>query len=156
LPLIVLKKQIHAPIGRVFDLSRSIDLHMESTAKTGERAVAERTSGLLELGEEVTWRAKHFGVWQHLTSKMLALDYPTHFRDVMVKGAFKSFQHDHYFTEIDGITHVEDRFDFKSPLAILGKVANQLFLTTYMKRLLIERNQVIKRVAENEEWKLYL
>lgn len=87
---------------------------------------------------------------------METLEYPNHFRDVMVKGAFKSFQHEHYFKEIDGITHVEDRFEFESPLGILGKVANHLFLTTYMKKFLEERNQVIKRVAENDEWKLYL
>ena len=156
MPLIQLTFEIHAPVERVFDLSRSISLHIESTAKTGERAVAGKTSGLLELGEEVTWRAKHFGIWQHLTSRMELLDYPTRFRDVMVKGAFKSFQHDHYFKKIAGGTQVEDHFAFESPLGILGKVANQLFLTTYMKRLLNERNQVIKRVAENEEWKLYL
>jgi hypothetical protein len=66
---IELSTHINAPIGRCFDLARSIELHVESTKQTGERAIAGRTSGLIELGESVTWRAKHFGIWQNLTSK---------------------------------------------------------------------------------------
>jgi hypothetical protein len=62
MPKIELTTHINAPIGRVFDLSRSIDLHMESTKKTGEKAIAGKTSGLIELGETVIWRAKHFGI----------------------------------------------------------------------------------------------
>ncbi|MGH1362789.1 MAG: SRPBCC family protein [Calditrichia bacterium] len=156
MPLIYLKYEIKAPITRVFDLSRSIDLHIASAGFTGEKAVAGRTSGLIEPGEEVTWRAKHFGVWQHLTSKIDVFDYPNRFRDNMVTGAFKSFQHDHLFQEKNGITVVEDHFAFEAPLGVLGKMANHLFLTAYMKKFLLERNQVIKRVAESDEWKRYL
>lgn len=67
---------IKAPIERCFDLSRSIDLHMESTSGTGERAIAGRTSGLIEHNELVTWRAKHLGVWQQLSSKITEYEYP--------------------------------------------------------------------------------
>ena len=55
---------IAAPPGRCFDLARSIDLHLESAAATSEKVVAGRTSGLIEMGEEVTWPAKRFGLWQ--------------------------------------------------------------------------------------------
>jgi hypothetical protein len=44
---IILDTIINAPIEKVFDLSRNIDLHIESTKQTGERAIAGRTSGLL-------------------------------------------------------------------------------------------------------------
>ena len=78
--LLRLSTFVRAPVDRCFDLSRSIDLHTESTAKTGERAVAGVTAGLIEMGEEVTWRARHFGVWQELTSRITAFDRPHHFR----------------------------------------------------------------------------
>ena len=74
---IVLDTIINAPIEIVFDLSRSIDMHIESTKQTGEQAIAGRKSGLIELGETVTWRAKHFGIWQSLTSKITDYNYPT-------------------------------------------------------------------------------
>ena len=67
MPTIELATFVAAPIERVFDLARSIDLHTNSTSSTGERAIVGVTSGLIGPGQEVTWRARHFGVWQSLT-----------------------------------------------------------------------------------------
>ena len=145
---IVLNTIINAPVEKVFDLSRSIDLHMESTKQTGERAIAGRTGGLIELGETVTWRAKHFGIWQNLTSKITGYNYPTFFADELVSGAFKSFRHEHHFSFVENGTLMQDKFVFESPLGILGKFANWLFLKRYMSNLLVERNRIIKNTAE--------
>lgn len=43
------------------DLQVSIDAHKDSMARSREQAIAGVTSGLISLGEEVTWRAWHFG-----------------------------------------------------------------------------------------------
>lgn len=139
---------INAPIERCFDTARNIDVHVESTKHTGEQAIAGRTSGLIELGETVTWRAKHFGIWQTLSSKVTELSYPSFFADEMVKGAFRSFRHEHYFNGDNRQTIMRDVFVFESPLGLLGKLANALFLTKYMTDLLMKRNLVIKKVAE--------
>jgi len=148
MPTIELFTQINAPIEIVFDLSRSIDLHMESTKQTGERAIAGRTSGLIGLGETVTWRAKHFGIWQNLTSKITEYKYPDYFVDEMVSGTFKSFRHEHHFSTIDGQTLMKDLFVFESPFGLFGKFFNWLVLKKYMTGLLVERNRVIKEAAE--------
>ena len=145
---IELSTNINAPIGKCFDLARSIDMHMVSTKQTGEEAIAGRITGLIELGETVTWRATHFGVWQTLTSKITEFDYPNSFTDEMVKGAFKSFRHQHLFYAINDQTVMKDIFIFESPFGILGEVINFLFLGRYMTRLLQKRNQVIRDVAE--------
>jgi len=149
MPKIELFTEIHAPIEKVFDLSRSIDLHIESTKQTGEHAIAGRTSGLIELGETVTWRARHFGIWQSLTSKITDYNYPTFFADEMMSGAFKSFRHEHHFLVVDNGTLMRDVFAFESPFGILGRLFNWLILTKYMTKLLLERNRVIKLVAES-------
>jgi len=149
MPKIELFTEIHAPIEKVFDLSRSIDLHIESTKQTGEHAIAGRTSGLIELGETVTWRARHFGIWQSLTSKITDYNYPTFFADEMMSGAFKSFRHEHHFLVVDNGTLMRDVFAFESPFGILGRRFNWLILTKYMTKLLLERNRVIKLVAES-------
>jgi ligand-binding SRPBCC domain-containing protein len=148
--------EIRAPAERVFDLSRSVDLHVRSAGATGERAIAGITSGLLELGQEVTWRGRHLGIWQNLTSKIDVFSRPYHFRDSMVRGAFRKLNHDHFFEARGDITIMKDVFDFTSPLGILGRIADALFLTEYMRRFIIERNAVIKRTAEGEDWKMYL
>lgn len=146
--VIELSTIINAPVKVCFDLSRSIDLHMESTKHTGEKAIAGRTSGLIERGEMVTWRAKHFGVWQNLTSKITEFKSPDYFTDEMVSGAFKSFRHEHLFFAVNDQTVMKDIFTFESPLGWLGRVANVLFLGRYMERLLKERNRIIKSAAE--------
>ena len=102
MPLIRLETLIHAPIERCFDLSRDIDLHMRSTEETQEIAVAGVTTGLIGLGEEVTWEATRFGVRQKLTTRITAFSRPGHFRDSQVRGAFRRFDHDHYFITLDG------------------------------------------------------
>ena len=148
MPLIVLETNIHAPIRRCFDFARSLDLHMISTASTHEKAVGGRLSGLIEVGETVTWRAKHLGVYQHLTVVITAMDAPYSFTDKMVSGAFKKMEHQHLFEEKNGITLMTDTFYFESPFGPVGKAFNQFYLTNYMRRFLIERNLLIKSAAE--------
>lgn len=145
---IELVTHVNAPIERCFDFARSIDVHVMSTAQTGERAIGGRKSGLIELGETVTWRARHFGVWQTLTAKIVAFDRPNSFTDEMVAGAFKSFRHDHVFQAVNGQTTMTDVFVFEAPFGPLGKLANALFLRRYMSDFLKRRNHVIKEAAE--------
>jgi ligand-binding SRPBCC domain-containing protein len=153
MPIINLHTQINAPIRIVFDLSRSIDLHKISTAHTNEEAIAGVTSGLIGMGESVTWRARHLGITQKLTSKITAFCMPGYFVDEMVTGLFESFKHEHIFTEANGLTTMVDVFNYKSPLGILGSITDALFLKRYMADLLKERNRIIKQFAENP--KLY-
>jgi ligand-binding SRPBCC domain-containing protein len=150
MPTIRLSTFIHAPSSVVFDLSRSIDLHQVSTKATHETVIAGRMSGLIELGESVTWRAKHFGIYQQLTSKITTFKKPDSFIDEMVAGAFKSFKHEHIFEQKEEGTNMIDIFHYVSPLGILGKIADLLFLKRYMKDLLVNRNLTIKKYAENE------
>ena len=83
MPVIVLETIIEAPLERCFDLSRSVDLHMISTAHTSEKAVAGICEGLIGPGQSVTWQARHFGVVQYLTSKITEYERPHRFVDEM-------------------------------------------------------------------------
>ena len=146
---ITLETGIQAPPQKAFDLSRSIDLHVESTKRTGEQAIAGKTSGLISLNETVTWRARHLGVWQTFTSKITAMDPPHHFVDEMVKGAFKNFRHEHFFFEREGGTLMIDKLEFQAPYGLLGTLADQLVLKRYLTVFLKERNKHIKKCAEH-------
>lgn len=153
MPKIELQTEIKADRKVVFDLSRSIDLHKISTEQTNEQAIAGKTSGLIGMNESVTWRAKHFGIYQNLTSKITEFDRPKYFADEMVSGAFKGFKHEHHFAESNGGTLMTDIFDYKLPFGILGKLADKLFLEKYMTELLTERNRIVKEFAESKKWK---
>lgn len=149
MPTIELITYVNAPIIKCFDIARSIDVHKESMKHSQEEAIAGVTSGLIGEGEEVTWRARHFGVVQRFTSRITQFTYPYHFRDEMVSGAFKSFRHDHYFIEDAGKTIMKDILLYESPLGSIGKLVNKMFLTAYLTRLLTERNKYIQYVAEH-------
>ena len=156
MPVIELSTVIAAPVERVFDLARSIDLHTDSTSGTGERAIAGVVKGLIGPGQEVTWRARHFGVWQSLRVHVTAFERPGHFADSMLRGAFRRMEHHHYFEPAAGGTTMRDVFHYESPLGILGRFADVLFLERYMRNFLIGRNRVLKSTAESEEWRRYL
>ncbi len=133
MPKIEIITEITAEIQLVFDLSRSIDLHLISTEKTKEKAIAGKTKGLIELGEQVTWQATHFGLRQKFTSKIIEFQPPFLFVDQMQKGIFKFFRHEHNFKVIsEEKTLVKDILAYEAPLKILGKLADFLFLKKYL------------------------
>lgn len=153
---IELKTRIKAPIERCFLLSLSVDLHQLSTEETNERAVAGVTSGIMKLNDIVTWRAKHFGIYQNLTSKITSYNSPDYFVSEMVKGAFKKIHHQHLFEWHGNETIMTDIFVFEAPFGILGEFFSKLVLKGYMKGFLVKRNQTIKQVAEGNDWKKLL
>jgi ligand-binding SRPBCC domain-containing protein len=153
MPRIEIQTKIEAAREIVFDLSRSIDLHKISTQQTNETAIDGITRGLIGLNESVTWRAKHFGIYQKLTSKVTEFDRPNYFADEMVSGAFSEFKHQHHFADLNDGTLMTDIFIYKSPFGILGKFVDRIILKKYMTDLLTDRNRIVKEFAESEKWK---
>ncbi len=152
---------INAPIERCFDLSRSVEVHVLGNVHFGEQAVPLEgsASGLLGLGDRVTWQARHFGVRQRLTSQITEFDAPHAFQDTMLRGAFAWMQHDHFFRQLPGgPTYMRDVFRYAAPLPlpVLGRIAEYFVLDGYMSNLLRERNAIIKQVAESDDWQRYV
>jgi ligand-binding SRPBCC domain-containing protein len=147
---------IAAPIERVFDLSRSINLHKISTAHTNEEAIGGITSGLINKNETVTWRAKHLFKTRLYTSIISEMQSPNFFIDEMQKGDFKSLKHEHHFKKIDNGTIMIDILSFESPYGIIGKWFNKIYLKNYLQKFIVQRNVVIKEYAETQKWKAIL
>src|ERR1700733_15095726 len=147
---------IDAPMERCFQLSLSIDLHVESARKSGERAIDGVTTGLIAAGETVTFQARVFGMRMRHTSQIETMRPYSYFRDVMIAGVFQRFEHDHHFAPMDDGTRMRDEIRFSTKWGLLGRLAMKLFVRKRLTALLMERNAVIKRVAESEEWRKYL
>ena len=148
MPSIRIETAITAPPERCFDLARDVDAHVRSTAGTEERPVAGVMTGLMGLGDEVTWEAKHLGVRRRLTARITRYDRPRMFQDEMVRGPFAAMRHAHEFVPRDGGTTMVDTFTFKSPLGPLGTIVDRLFLAGYLRRFLISRAAALKEMAE--------
>lgn len=156
MPLIQLQTFINAPVRVVLDLSRSVDLHKTSMKNHKEEIVDGVKRGLMKEGDTVTWRAKHLFQNRTLKVKLTKLVLPSVFEDEMIAGDFKRMHHEHLFTEQSGGTLMKDNFYFESPFGFVGKLLDRFYLQHYMTRLLVERNNEIKRVAESDLWKQFL
>lgn len=146
--IIRLETKIKASAKTCFDISRTVEAHTDSFAHTKEKVVAGRMSGLFELNDWVTWEANHFGIRQRLTVRVTKMEPYTMFEDRMVKGAFRSFEHQHYFEQQGDYTIMKDVFTYEVPGWIIGKLFDALILKRYMTKLLETRNEAIKRTAE--------
>lgn len=148
MPAFTMETKIRAPIERCFDMARSVDLHTRSSY-VPERAIAGKTTGLLELGDEVTWEARHFWKLQRLTARIIAMEYPRNFTAEMVKGAFASHTHDFAFREgDDGTTVMHEVFQFQSPYGFAGHIVDALVVKGYLRRFMRRRNAYLKEQAE--------
>jgi ligand-binding SRPBCC domain-containing protein len=134
----------------VFDVSRNIDIHQQSANKSKEKAIAGITSGLINYNETVTWRGKHFGFYLTHKSRITAMTTPDYFMDEMEEGKFESFQHQHFFEEIDGETIMTDKLQYETPFGIIGKLFNFLFLKRHLTVFLLERNKILNVVSKNK------
>lgn len=125
-------------------------------ANTGEQAVAGTTTGLIELNDTVTWKAKHLMKVRVLKVRVTAMQKPYSFIDEMVEGDFKNMKHEHHFKQIENGTFMIDLFSFDLPYGQMGKMAGKIYLQRYLKKLLEHRNSIIKEYAESEKWKFIL
>jgi hypothetical protein len=147
-----LESWIDAPVERCFLLSLNIDLYDVSARRWGGRAIDGVTTGLIGEGQTVTFRARHLVLWRRHTTRVEAMRPYTYFRDVMVKGVFHRFEHEHHFAAMNDGTRMRDEVRFTAPWGPIGRILARRRLV----RILIERSGIIKRVAESEEWRKYL
>jgi ligand-binding SRPBCC domain-containing protein len=156
MPTIHLTTFIAAPVARVFDLARSIDMHKQSMTKHKEEAVAGIRFGLIEKDETVTWKAKHFFKTRFFRSEVTEMKKPDMFVDQQAKGDFKMMRHEHHFKPCENGTIMIDLVEFEAPYGSFGMLFSKLYLTRYMKSLIEQRNKAIKEFAESEKWRKFL
>jgi len=146
---IQLETFITAPIELCFDLARDIDVHLAAAAGRGQKAIAGTTTGLIGLGETVTWEGRYLLLRRRMTSRIVEFDFPHMFADEMQRGAFRHWRHTHNFMQAGGVTRMHDDVDFASPFGPIGYMTDVLFMRNYMRKLLLGHNAFLKYLAEN-------
>lgn len=148
---IKLKTIIKAPIEIIFNNCRNIDLHIKSANKSNEKAIVGKTSGLIEKGETVTWKGKHFGFYIKHQSIISEMEFPHYFVDEQLKGKFKIFKHTHRFKKENNSVLMIDELVYKVPYGIIGKLLDNFLLKNYLTKFILERNHYIKTLSENQQ-----
>ncbi len=149
------KESIHvnAPIERCFLLSTSIPLVQQIL---GMKPVEGKTSGLIEMGDRVVWKGWKFGLPAKHETLITGYDRPVFFQDTMGSGMFKHFQHDHRFEDVDGRTHLSDIVRFSLPFGFAGHLVAKHLVVPHVLELMLNRFQMLKRIAESPDWEQYL
>jgi len=157
--MFVVKDSIHimAPIERCFLLSTSLAVvEREFSMRPVSGKQGERTSGLVVGGDRIRWEGWQFGLPQYHVSLISAFEPNTFFQDKMIAGRFKSFVHDHEFTEIDGQVLLKDTVRFSMPLGSIGRLIGKRVMVPHIRGLMQRRFHLLRRIAESDEWRTYL
>ena len=118
-------------------------------SQSREQAVERPETALVSLGDEVTWRARHFGISLTMTAEITFFDRPNRFDDEQQRGPFKNWWHEHTFIESGhGSTLMTDTVRYGAPFGHLGAIAELVVLDTYLPRLLRQRNLWMRNSLE--------
>jgi ligand-binding SRPBCC domain-containing protein len=148
--------EIHAPIQRVFDLARSIELHAKSAEAVHEEIVDGVNRGLAGLGDETTWYGRYLGFMQTITFQVSAWTPPGYFQTSMVRGPFSRVNHHYLFCASGEVTTMSNVLSYAVPYGVVGTIVDVILLRGHLKRFLAERARVLKAVAEGDDWRRYL
>lgn len=133
----------------VFNLELDMDVHSASLGPSRETATTSTGLRQLALGDEVTFRARHFGVVWRMTCRITAYEPPYRFVDEQTRGPFRALRHEHVFHDLgDGRTQMIDHMTVSAPLGPWGALVTRVLLAPYLRRLLQQRSAHIKRLAE--------
>lgn len=139
-----------APIERCFSLSTHLAV-VEMTLAM--RPVSGRLEGVVADGDTVRWRGWKWGLPHVHESLIEAFDPPRFFRDRMIAGRFAAFEHDHRFTvQKDGTVLLRDEVRFSMRWGAAGLAFGRAIVVPHVRKLLAERFELIKRLAEGQEW----
>ena len=122
-----------------------------------QNAGRSRTQSFVTDQDIIRWQGWKFGIPQFHESLIEAFDPPRFFRDRMIAGRFRTFEHDHAFEDLDSNSvRLADELRFTLPFGPLGQLAATTLLIPHIRSLMHRRFQRLKRIAESEEWKQYL
>jgi ligand-binding SRPBCC domain-containing protein len=146
---------VRAPIDRCFALSTHLAV---VERELGMHPVEGRVHGLVTAGDTVRWEGMQLGFANYHVSLIVpeTWDPPHFFQDRMIAGRFRSFEHDHRLTETPDGTLLEDQVRFTMRFGWPGWVVGRVILVPHILGLMRRRFDLLKRLAETEEWRQYL
>jgi ligand-binding SRPBCC domain-containing protein len=145
---------IRAPIERCFLLSTSLAI---VERELGMHPVRGRTSGLVTAGDTVRWEGWQLGMPNYHESLIENYQPYSTFRDRMIAGRFRSFEHDHNFASLrEGLVRLFDEIRFSMPWGWAGDLVGAGILLPHIRGLMRRRFALLKHIAESEEWRNYL
>ena len=142
---------IEAPAERVFDLARNFTLLKKAFDK--EQVNSTAAFNFLGMGDTITIHAKHAGKLRSAMLRITGLQAAGNFVEEQVKGDLQSYRHEHHFKQIDNGTIMIDIIDYDYPRDVIGRLIGKIYFKSYLEKILVKRNELIRKYAESDRWK---
>ncbi len=144
---------IHAPLDRCFVLSTSVAVVEK---ELGMHPVDGRASGLVQAGDTIRWEGWQLGFPNYHVSRIENFNPPYRFRDRMIAGRFRSFEHDHTLQPTADGVFLYDELRFTMPFGWAGWLVGRLVLVPHIRGLMHRRFHLLKHLAESDDWRKYV
>lgn len=144
---------VNAPIERCFLLATSRELTSVVQSQSGVWRAGE---GALQQGDVISWQLAVMTVKFSYMSRIEGMRPYSYFKETMVAGIFRHFEHEHHFARMDDGTRVRDEIRFELRYGLLGRLLGATVLRTALMKMLGGRISRLKRIAESGEWQRYL
>ena len=99
----------------------------------------------LEVGTRVELKTKVGPFWIHIIAQHVAYEKNRRFEDVMVKGPFAKWHHQHIFLEQGEGCLLRDEIDYAPPMGWLGRLVDPIAIRPKLTRLFAYRHEVTLR-----------
>jgi ligand-binding SRPBCC domain-containing protein len=140
---------VDAPMELCFRLATNVEFNSANATKGAG-------ADTFQVGDTFDRSAWRMGLRVSHTSRIEEVRPFTYFREVMIAGGFRHFEHEHHFAPMDDGTRVRSEVRFSAGFGPLGLLVERILLRRYVMKLLMRRHMRLKDVVESNEWRRYL
>lgn len=101
-------------------------------------------------GTQIDYQLRLYGIRFRWRTLIEAVDPPSCFIDLQLRGPYKLWRHSHEFADVPGGTLMRDRVDYDLPFGPLGSLAHTLFVRRSVRRIFDYRNAALAEIFRNE------
>lgn len=99
----------------------------------------------LEVGTRVELRTRVGPLWMTIVAEHVAYERNVRFEDVMRRGPFARWHHQHLFFEHPEGCRLRDEIEYAPPLGWLGRIADAILVRPKLRKLFDYRHEVTRR-----------
>jgi ligand-binding SRPBCC domain-containing protein len=147
----VYRSHMPASAERVYRFHAAPDALARLTPPWESSTIYEQNGGVGDLGSRVRIKLRIGPITQYWIAEHAACEPGRMFRDVMVSGPFKKWEHTHLFSA-DGAnaSWLEDRVEYEMPLGWLGRAFGGWYARRRLKRMFAWRHEVTAKAVAGE------
>lgn len=139
----VFRSAMPASAEAVYQWHKLPDALVRLTPPREKAQVLEQTGGIDQIGSRVKLRVSVGPISHIWTAEHTACEPGRMFRDTMVAGPFRRWEHTHLFLpETESSSWLEDRVEFEMPLGWLGQTLGGAYTLGRLKRMFEWRHRV--------------